>query len=379
VLKHPLRPNHDITCHHQENIMANTIHTTGLSEVKSIVISARTYEDIAAEHNLPEIEPRHRHDIDHSDAAEKMLAQKKRVPDLPDATDAAVRDAHEVIAEDKCLPRSHRLLALMHMIGSMYEETDAIEIIDMLCAGAARKIERKDKDMLKAVRELRQAREADRETEIGSASYQDAEDRAVSINAKIDLWREFGDTAKRAFVQTAQREWQDRTTGANVPDIGVAYEWEKQLRTLELMKRTRIAVFGGNEGIPLLEKRLSQYKAKFGDKLALATGDAESGFEAHVRKWATKNGVFCVTVPLPDKFAASRFFDRNRIVFQSFKPDGVALMGGGGVQGNMIELAHKANLKVDAVVLPAGWVKTEHGLRRMSLAETQAELDGQAA
>jgi hypothetical protein len=317
--------------------------------------------------------------VDHSEAAAKMLAKtsEQKVVELRAMVEESgahaytgLFDAHFHNIEDGGLHYSERFLAALHVLASqMPTEQDAIELIDMVCAGAARKIERKDRDIAKLAREYQAARESDTVTEIGSLALSDAEERLNTAREQADMWQAVFRSATRAYEQTAYSQWQDRTTTprdrVNVTDE--AARWESAVRQHHLNSKVKVVIVGGND-VPASEvkQRIDRMVEKVGaDKLAILTGDSESGFERMVRDYANGLGTLAIAVPLADRQAKDRFFRRNES-FMKYDPKGVVVMGGGGVQGHVIELARKANITVDVPTCPKGWVRDNNGLRKIS-------------
>lgn len=308
--------------------------------------------------------------IDHSPEALALIRQKKIIPDLPNVTETAIRDAHEVIAEDKCLPFDHRFKAALHLVASIFEEKDAIEFMDMVCAGAHRKIERKDKDAAFHARKLQEAKGDDRETEIGSAQYGEQEDKVNKLRDDVDRWVDISECANTVYGQIDGNRWTPRLEAAPLADAGAAIMWEQQLRTMKLMQGYRVCLMGDTPHEAYLPKVIEQLKRKATElkkDLILITGDAATGFEPAVDSIGTKLGITVLRVPLPDRKVqgVTKFFKRNSQMFNELKPNAAVVFGGGGVQGNIIELARQDKIDVHAVVCPKGWTKDAGGLRRI--------------
>ena len=336
---------------------------------QEIHIGAVTYEQATAD----------AHDVDHSAVAAKMLAKSGEQKALEIKTYAqeaskveptSVFDAHMANIADDGQHYRDRVLAAVHVLAScLPTEQDGIELIDMLCAGAARKIERKDRDVARLAREYRSAVEADHVTEIGALALHDAEDRLNDMREQVDLWENLHTTFARAYEQTAMTQWQDRSTIAkdrvNATDQAAA--WESQMRHFKLAKMTKIVVVGGNDvGREQVKARIEQAAAKVGgDKLAIVTGDGDSGFERMVRDLCDGLGILSIAVPLADRKAPDRYFRRNEAMFGTMHPQGAIVMAGGGVQGHIIELARKHSVAIDVPVCPKGWTRDGSGLRKV--------------
>jgi hypothetical protein len=313
-------------------------------------------------------------EIDQTAAAEALMkpTQAERVAALRashndgDTAATSLFEANAIAVTDDCLHWSTRMKhALLILAGTAENGDDGIELVDSICAATARKVERKDRDVVRASNEYRRAAESDTETEIGRNQLAEAEDRINDLRDAVERWDAMHQTATAIFETLSGRQWQDRTTGAAVADVTEAAKWEQQIRTMKLMQSTRIYMVGGNDQTSQIKARLERLKQKVGDKLILFTGDGESGFEAATRKHAKDLGIECYGVPLADRNAKDRFFARNRYAFETLKPNGCIVLGGAGVQGNVIELAQRTKTPIDVMVPPAGWAKTaDRGLHR---------------
>jgi hypothetical protein len=301
-------------------------------------------------------------------AAERVAAMRASYHDHGEAF-TSLFDAHALAVTDDCLDWKQRFAhALMLLSGTTENGDDGIELLDSICAAAARKVERKDRDVAKAVKDYRDAKAGDTETEIGRALLADAEDRVNDRRDAVERWDAIRQIAEKTYEAVSGNRWQDRSTGVAMADVGDTAQWERQLRLTELMKKFRVFVTGGNEPetIAKMRERLAETKAKVGERLHLLVGESDRGFDAEVRKWCEKNNVSYFVIPLADRNKPSRYFDRNRLVFDQLKPNGCLVLGGGGVQGNVIELSQRTKTKVAVEIPPTGWaVNGERGLHRV--------------
>jgi hypothetical protein len=296
-------------------------------------------------------------DVDHSAAAEKMMqpsaaeraAAAKAETDVPFAAATALYEANLLLVADA--PSMEGKFEAWLRACPMNEDGD--ELIDSICAATHRKVERKDRDLVKAMDAYRRARASDKETEIGRQQFGEAEDRVNELRDAIDRWEAMHKVACRVYEARACKQWQSRDRMAidKVLATDAAAQWERQYANSKLMQAKKIFVTGGGEGEPHVDEYIAKVRAKVGDKLLVVVADSDSGFDGKVREACHKQGIEVFAVPFKDDKAKTRHFDRQRDIFNKMNLAGVAVMGGRGLQCEAVKLAKTGNIPL-AVVIP---------------------------
>lgn len=100
---------------------------------------------------------------------------------------------------------------------------------------------------------------------------------------------------------------------------------------------------------------MDKLQAKHGT-MTVYTGTGK-GVEAGVRGICKSRNIACIAMaPNWDKFGKKAGFERNRAVFADAKPNGVVIIGGGGVQAHVLQMAEAAGVPAWIVQAPAARV-----------------------
>ena len=184
---------------------------------------------------------------------------------------------------------------------------------------------------------------------------EDKRDEASSVEARFDLLFQ---VAEKVHATVTGGDWQPPTSSkttqrfAEVGAAAAAYI-NGSVSGPAASATTRVFITGdGHESdISLIVSTMDKLQAKH-SALTIYTGTGK-GVEAAVRGICKSRNIPCIPMaPNWDKFGKKAGFERNRAVFAEAKPTGVVVIGGGGVQAHVLQMAEAAGVKAWIVQAP---------------------------